>query len=163
GDGRAGLTHAREDGVAVTRIGTGDAGALFYGDGAPEALERGGLPAWIAAAHFSAALRCAAAAAAPGWDRMVSHWLVPCGWAALRAEARARLGLRGATVVAVGRLIPIKGFDLLVDAVGDLARLVVIGAGPEAPPLRARARRRGVSLDLPGFLPRAQLATWLAA
>ena len=249
GDGPAGLTHTREDdGVAVTRIGTGAACPLFYGEGAPEALERGRLPAWIAAAHFSAALRRAAAAAAPGWDRIVSHWLVPCGWAALsaapglphrgyahsgdvallerlpfgrqlagqlagagadlvfvsrdlrarfaallgrggaaaprvgqveqlvpredlfpaaspaeRAAARARLGLSGPTVVAVGRLIPIKGFDLLVDAIGDLARLILIGAGSEAAALRARARRRSVSLSLPGVLPRAQLATWLAA
>ncbi|HET6149491.1 MAG TPA: glycosyltransferase family 4 protein [Polyangia bacterium] len=247
GDGPAGVTRRSEDGVDVTRIGTGG-GALFYGDGAPEALERGGVRAWITAAHFSAALRRALAVAAPGWDRIVSHWLVPCGWAAVsaaprlphrgyahsgdvallerlpfgralagqlaaagadlvfvsrdlrarfaallgragdraasvgqveqlvpradlfpavsaaqRAAARAHLGVSGPTVVAVGRLIPIKGFDLLVDAVGDRARLIVIGAGPEAVALRARARRRSVSLTLPGVLPRAELATWLAA
>jgi glycosyltransferase involved in cell wall biosynthesis len=89
--------------------------------------------------------------------------LFPAVSAAQRAAARAHLGVSGPTVVAVGRLIPIKGFDLLVDAVGDRARLIVIGAGPEAVALRARARRRSVSLTLPGVLPRAELATWLAA
>src|SRR4051812_40870693 len=34
-------------------------GALFYGAGAPETLERGGLVAWFAAARFSAALAVA--------------------------------------------------------------------------------------------------------
>ena len=42
GDGPPGVTRAREGKVTVTRIGGSRlrAGALFYGDGAPETLER---------------------------------------------------------------------------------------------------------------------------
>jgi glycosyltransferase involved in cell wall biosynthesis len=80
-----------------------------------------------------------------------------------RAAARRRLGLSRPTVVAVGRLVPIKGFDLLLDAVGDLAEVVIIGAGPEDAALRDRARSRRVALRLPGFVARTELPAWLAA
>ena len=246
GDGPAGVTESQDDGVTVTRIGTASPRSgepsIFYGDGAPETLERRGARAWIAAAYFSAALRCQVAAARARWDAVVSHWLVPCTWTALaaapqlpvrgyahsgdvallerlpfgralarqlaaaaadlvfvsgdlqqrfaalagravgrierlrpdpelfraaspseRAQARRRLGFTRPTVVAVGRLIPIKGFDLLIDAVGDLAEVVIIGAGSEDERLRARARRRSVALRLPGALPRSDLRAWLAA
>ena len=70
-----------------------------------------------------------------------------------RAAARARLGLpRDAFVVAgVGRLVPIKGFDVLVDALPAVAALVpstrvlLIGDGEEREALEARAERLGVS------------------
>jgi glycosyltransferase involved in cell wall biosynthesis len=70
-----------------------------------------------------------------------------------RAAARARLGLpRGAYVVAgVGRLVPIKGFDLLVAALpGVLAQVpethvVLIGDGDERAALQAQARTLGVA------------------
>jgi len=246
GDGPAGVTCTRDGPVTVTRIGTTGVGAgatsIFYGDGAPEALERRGARAWIAGAHFTAALRRQVAAARARWQAVVSHWLVPCAWTALsaaphlphrgyahsgdvallerlpfgrtiarqlaggaadlvfvsrdlqrrfaalvgssvgrverllpdgelfrpaspaaRAAARQRLGLSRPTVVAVGRLIPIKGFDVLIDAVGDLAQVAIIGAGSEHERLRARARQRRVALRLPGFVPRAELAGWLAA
>jgi glycosyltransferase involved in cell wall biosynthesis len=66
-------------------------------------------------------------------------------------------------VVAVGRLIPIKGFDLLIDAVGDRADVVIIGAGSEHDRLCTRARHRSVALRLPGTVPRSDLPAWLAA
>ncbi len=58
GEGPAGVTRAREGEVTVIRIGGGAlrTGALFYGDGAPETLERRGARAWMQAAHFTAAL-----------------------------------------------------------------------------------------------------------
>jgi glycosyltransferase involved in cell wall biosynthesis len=242
-------------GLTVTEIPV-DAGAaapLFYGEGAPEALERRGAAAWLQALSFWGALCREVRAAAPCWDAMVSHWLVPCGLAAItaapralphrayahsgdvalleripfgrtlarrlaasgaelvfvsadlrarfaalvdggagagsfgrveplvpdpdlfapataaaRAAARRRLGVTGRLVLAVGRLVPIKGFDLLVDACADLvtdlvADLVILGDGPARPALAARARQRGVRLRLPGVVPRFDLPTWLAA
>lgn len=69
-----------------------------------------------------------------------------------RAAARARLGLpAGAFVVAgVGRLVPIKGFDLLVEALPAIAARVpsahalLIGDGEERAALEARAAALGV-------------------
>jgi glycosyltransferase involved in cell wall biosynthesis len=73
-----------------------------------------------------------------------------------RAAARARLGLPpGAFVVAgVGRLVPIKGFDLLVEALPEIAarvpstRVVLIGDGEERTALEARAAALGVGARL---------------
>jgi glycosyltransferase involved in cell wall biosynthesis len=70
-----------------------------------------------------------------------------------QAQARARLGLPpDAYVVAgVGRLVPIKGFDLLIAALGDMvarvpgARVLLIGDGAERGALEAQARALGVA------------------
>ena len=73
-----------------------------------------------------------------------------------RAAARARLGLPAdAFVIAgVGRLVPIKGFDLLVDALPAIAaqvpsaRALLIGDGEERAALEARAAALGVGARL---------------
>jgi glycosyltransferase involved in cell wall biosynthesis len=82
-----------------------------------------------------------------------------------RSEARRRLAPgAGLLVVCVGRLSRQKGQDTLVDAwrrvaaVLPPARLVLIGAGPEAARLRGRA---GPGVELVGE--RADVADWLAA
>jgi glycosyltransferase involved in cell wall biosynthesis len=70
-----------------------------------------------------------------------------------RAEARARLGVPpGAfVIVAVGRLVWVKGFDLLVAALPAIlahvpsARLVLVGDGPERAALEAQAAAAGVA------------------
>jgi len=70
-----------------------------------------------------------------------------------RAAARARLGLGpGAfVIVGVGRLVPIKGFDLLVAALPALlarvpaAHVVLVGDGEERAALEARAAALGVA------------------
>jgi glycosyltransferase involved in cell wall biosynthesis len=70
-----------------------------------------------------------------------------------RAAARARLGLSpGAYVVAgVGRLVPIKGFDLLVAALPALAarvpdaHVLLVGGGVEREALQAQAAALGVA------------------
>ncbi len=85
-----------------------------------------------------------------------------------RRALRQRMGLSDYTIISVGRLVPIKGFDLLVRAAGRLPpglrpTLVILGAGPGADPLTALARGRGVTLRLPGVLPRAAVADWLSA
>jgi glycosyltransferase involved in cell wall biosynthesis len=69
-----------------------------------------------------------------------------------RAIARDRLGLPAdAFVVAgLGRLVPVKGFDLLVTALRELAaavpaaRVVLVGDGPDREALEERARTLGV-------------------
>jgi len=61
------------------------------------------------------------------------------------------------SVLGVGRLVPKKGFDLLIDAAAMLRprwpalRVVVAGDGPELPALRALALARGVD-DVVEFL-----------
>lgn len=63
--------------------------------------------------------------------------------ATCRAGARAALGVAPETplVMAVGRLVPVKGFDVLAQAAARLttpgARVLVIGDGPELERLRA--------------------------
>jgi glycosyltransferase involved in cell wall biosynthesis len=54
-------------------------------------------------------------------------------------------------VLTVGRLAPMKGFAVLLDAVGRLVgqgrdvRLSIVGDGPDAPALEARARALGIA------------------
>lgn len=69
-----------EDGrIPVARITAG--AQLFYGEGAPDRIER--TPAVLRhAPAFAAALLSRCVAAAGRWDAVVSHWLVPCGVAA---------------------------------------------------------------------------------
>ena len=70
-----------------------------------------------------------------------------------RAEARARLGLsaRDFVILGLGRLVPVKGFDLLVEALARMtptardARVVIVGDGPERGRLLARAAELGVA------------------
>lgn len=80
-----------------------------------------------------------------------------------RAEARARLGLPADAFVVgwVGRLSPEKGADVLVDALARIPSLpwtaCVLGDGPEAAPLRARADRLalGRRISFAGAVPDA--------
>ena len=224
---------------------------LFYGEGAPEALERGGT-IWLAAAQFSAALAAAAGARCARWEAIESHWLVPCALVAsaaaptgarrayahsgdvallerlplgraiarrlardgtdlrfvsddLRARfgrlcgetaglgavepldvprslfvprggpnaaLRRRFGLTAPTVLAVGRLVPIKGHAALLHACArararaPAARqpeVVILGDGPERPRLVRLAGALEVPLRLTGTVPRAEVADWLRA
>lgn len=57
-----------------------------------------------------------------------------------REKMRERLGLRGFVVLAMGRLVPIKGVDRLIDACRTLdVTLVIAGSGPEEAALRVRS------------------------
>jgi glycosyltransferase involved in cell wall biosynthesis len=94
-----------------------------------------------------------------------AHLFHPC---AERERLRSHLGIKQLTVLAAGRLVPIKGFDVLVRAVGHLPAggrptLVVAGAGPEAPRLRSMAAAYAVDLRLLGEVAPAVLADWMAA
>jgi glycosyltransferase involved in cell wall biosynthesis len=252
-DGGAAAGPVVDGKLTVTRLPATVDGQtpLFYGGGAPEALERDGAAAWLAAGRFSTALALTARQRAPGWDAIESHWLVPSALAALAAAPalprrayahsgdvallerapfgraiarrlvrggtelrfvsaelrdrfgalagapvgtvellaaprelfrprlspdpalRAKLGLRGPTLLSVGRLVPIKGHAALLRACArvkaegsprarDLG-VVILGDGPERAELVRVAHQLDVPLRLPGFVPRPEVADWLAA
>ena len=77
----------------------------------------------------------------------------------------------GPLVVCVGRLVPRKGQDRLIDALALLAprypglQLALVGTGRLAAALERRARRLGVKdrVHLLGALSHSQVAEWLAA
>jgi len=92
--------------------------------------------------------------------------------AAEAAAARAALGLDGAPlVVCVGRLVPRKGQDMLIEAFKGLdgpfadVRLALVGGGRLAGELRKRAAAAGLEdrVHLPGEVSAAELRLWLQA
>lgn len=84
-----------------------------------------------------------------------------------RAAARARFGIAGPLVVSLGALIPLKGHDILVDAVSGLpgVSLLIAGVGPEHARLEAQIARRGLGdrNRLLGPVPHAEIPELLAA
>ena len=89
-----------------------------------------------------------------------------------RAALRARLGVQGEPLmVSVGNLVPLKGHDLVIEALAQLraqgmdARLCIIGAGPLRAELEALGERLGLgeALRFLGALPQQELAAWYAA
>jgi glycosyltransferase involved in cell wall biosynthesis len=88
-----------------------------------------------------------------------------------RGEARARLGLDpdAFIVVALGRLVPIKGFDLLARALPALiaqipsARVLLVGDGAERAHLGAIAASMGVAERLRMTGETTDVASYLAA
>ena len=67
-------------------------------------------------------------------------------------------------VLGVGRLVPEKGFDVLVDAVARAGQsLVLVGDGDERAPLEALVRSRHADVTFAGSLPPAELAERYAA
>lgn len=90
-----------------------------------------------------------------------------------QAEARARLGLGGAEplLLFVGRLVPVKGLDVLIDACAELARsglrfrLCLVGDGPLRGSLEQRAARHGLGgkAQFCGPRPHGQLPDWFRA
>lgn len=63
-----------------------------------------------------------------------------------REQLRERLGLRGFTLLSLGRLIPLKGLTHAIDALAHLpasVRLVIVGDGPARAELARHAARWG--------------------
>jgi glycosyltransferase involved in cell wall biosynthesis len=90
-----------------------------------------------------------------------------------RGEARARLGWdpSRAALVWVGRMVPVKGLDVLIDACVALDRrgldvsLHLAGDGPLAAALRRQVEQAGIArkVDFAGTVPHGHLADWYRA
>jgi glycosyltransferase involved in cell wall biosynthesis len=88
----------------------------------------------------------------------------------MRAAARRAVGIDGdrPVVLAVGRLVAKKGFDVLVEAVARLASrtaplLVLAGDGDLRGWLGDLAERRGIDIRMPGAVDRSTLSHLYAA
>jgi glycosyltransferase involved in cell wall biosynthesis len=64
-----------------------------------------------------------------------------------RDEQRRRLGLTGQVLLSVGNLLPVKGHDLVIEALAVLpdATLIIAGEGPERAALQSLSQRVGVT------------------
>lgn len=84
-----------------------------------------------------------------------------------RAAAKARFGVAGPLVVSIGNLVPLKGHDIVAEAVAKLegVTLLIAGAGEAEAALRARLAALGAGdrLRLLGAVPHADVPTLLAA
>jgi glycosyltransferase involved in cell wall biosynthesis len=64
----------------------------------------------------------------------------------------------GGRVLSVGRLVRIKGMDVVVDAVAGIqGQLTIAGEGPERARLEAQSKHHGLDARFPGFVPRERL------
>jgi len=68
-------------------------------------------------------------------------------------------------LLAVGRLVHEKGFDVLVEAVGRMdenerREIVIVGEGPEREALVVQAESYGLTLNMPGALPPDGVRDW---
>lgn len=88
-----------------------------------------------------------------------------------KAQAKAQLGIDGELVVIIGRLVPRKGQDRLIESLALLredyprVHLAIIGSGRIAGRLQRMAESRGVAdrVVMTGALGTEELKTWLTA
>ncbi len=82
-----------------------------------------------------------------------------------RDALRRELGLDGFTLLSLGRLIPIKGIDVLIDALAGVAnvQLIVAGDGPERSRLEALARTKQANVRFVGEVREPSKTAWLQA
>ncbi len=84
-----------------------------------------------------------------------------------RAEAKAELGITGPLVLSVGALIPLKGHDIVIDAVATLpgVTLWIAGEGGDRKRLEAQIEQLGLGsrVRLLGSVPPDRVAAALAA
>jgi glycosyltransferase involved in cell wall biosynthesis len=101
----------------------------------------------------------------PSQVRLCRHGVDPDRFSA--DSSAPRIG----RILSIGRLVPKKGFDVLVRACGEMRRrgsdfeLRIIGSGPLRDELLALARDEGIAdlVDLPGSMSQAEVAAELAA
>lgn len=82
-----------------------------------------------------------------------------------RSSLRERLSLDRFTLLALSRLIPLKGIEHAIDAASALAEieLVIAGHGPQRDALEAHAKRRGARVRFVGAVHGATKSAWLRA
>ncbi len=83
-----------------------------------------------------------------------------------RPQLRQRLDIDGFTLLFLGRLVPVKGLDLVLDAVSALPEPVslrIAGDGPERGKLLAQAQRLGVDATFEGWVAGARKEALLQA
>lgn len=88
-----------------------------------------------------------------------------------REEARKKLGIPGNIIVSIGRLVPWKGFRLLIKIMPDLLkinqffRLIIIGDGPEKKNLEAMVKNMNLDkkVYIVGRKSQEEMALYLAA
>jgi glycosyltransferase involved in cell wall biosynthesis len=112
---------------------------------AEHAVARGARHVVVPAAHLARMVE--GWGVAPERLSVIENAAAPVHGAASREEARRALGLPAGTVVAsAGRLLPYKGFDLLIAAAAEVRRdlapltVVIAGEGPEQVTLAAQIR-----------------------
>ncbi len=80
-----------------------------------------------------------------------------------KEEAQEKIGIKGDIILSVGRLMPWKGFDVLVEIMPDLLKenpnlyLVIVGEGPE------KEKLRGNRVKLVGKIPHNQIYWYFRA
>lgn len=69
------------------------------------------------------------------------------------------------SVISVGRLSPVKRYDLLIKGCAKIpgTKLTIVGEGDERPRLTALAQKLGVSLEMPGNVPNSALPAILGS
>jgi glycosyltransferase involved in cell wall biosynthesis len=116
--------------------------------------------ALVPSAYFASVVR--QWGVAPDRIRVIYHGIA-LPLAAEKPDSRPE----GRIIASAGRLVPWKGFDVLIRALPALPswRLVVIGDGPERARLEAAARDCGVAgrVSFKGALPRAEALGWIAS
>lgn len=88
-----------------------------------------------------------------------------------REEARTKIGIHGNILLSVGRLVPWKGFRMLIKImprlleINQFFRLVIVGDGPDQKILESMVKNLGLErrVYLVGRKPHEELATYLAA
>ena len=88
-----------------------------------------------------------------------------------KEEAKKKLGLTGNIIISAGRLVPWKGFRMLVKimpklhTINQFFQLVIVGDGPDRKNLEAIIRNMSLErkVHLVGKKPRATLADYIAA
>lgn len=109
-------------------------------------------------AALATRLRAFAQVRAPSLDYLVDT--------AQAAELRASVSKSGPVFVAVGRLVPKKRVDRIVEHLArnaPSATLVVVGDGPERLTLEALAERTRVRTHFVGHTPRSEALAWIRA